>query len=243
MSRRKSNDTPGGFARLFKWTLALSLVFSAGLITGQRLLLAESLSPLVSVPEGMPALSATARKPPRSEGGPVVVEGEVTVGETEVSAPPKRPALTFYDQLARPTERIRRVDPPASAAKVSAVVAKPAPTQAPPTAPTVAPSEAPRTTESPSTVPAAKPEAVHVATHPARYTLQVGAHPSLESARGEMERLRKLGHEPHVISAQVPGQGTFYRVRIGKFQSMDEARAFQSDLQQRASLDTFVTPL
>lgn len=247
MSRRKSKQTSSGFGRLFLGTLVLSIVFSAGLITGQRILLHDSLPPLVSVPEGLPALSSSTRKASTSTPG----EDE---REPDASPEAVRPDMTFYEQLARPAERIRRKENPAPPPKAQPQAQpqrapeKPAPVAAEAPAPVevapaeVAPVESAPVAEAPvKNNPAEQPR--QAAPLPARYTLQIAAHPTIESARGEMERLRKLGHEPHVISAEAPGQGTFYRVRIGKFHSMDEARTFQSDLKQRASLDTFVTPL
>src|SRR5690554_6847247 len=108
MSRRKSKQSQSGFGKLLFWTLVLSIVFSAGLIAGQRVLLHDSLPPLVSVPAGMPALSASTRQPVKSSETEDGAEGDLAG---------KGPVLTFYEQLARPAERFRRQEEPPRAPK------------------------------------------------------------------------------------------------------------------------------
>jgi cell division protein FtsN len=78
---------------------------------------------------------------------------------------------------------------------------------------------------------------------PARYTLQVSSHPDRDSAEREMDRLREVGVEPHVVVVEVPGKGKLWRIRVGKFHEMDEARAFQRSLKSKRGVPGFVTPL
>ena len=59
------------------------------------------------------------------------------------------------------------------------------------------------------------------------YTLQVKATRSKQEADGFAKRLRRSGFEPHIVLATVPGKGRYYRVRLGRFASMKEARSFQ----------------
>lgn len=59
------------------------------------------------------------------------------------------------------------------------------------------------------------------------YTLQVKSSRSKEDADRFVRRLRKSGFDPHVVLSTVPGKGRYYRVRLGKFKSMQAARAFQ----------------
>lgn len=77
----------------------------------------------------------------------------------------------------------------------------------------------------------------------ARYTLQVGSHPTMERARAEMDRLRALSLEPHVVATEVVGQGQFYRVRLGKFATMEQAQHVQRQLRADQDVQSFVTPL
>jgi cell division protein FtsN len=77
---------------------------------------------------------------------------------------------------------------------------------------------------------------------PARYTLQAGAHSQMERAKVQMDKLESKGLEPHVIAVEGVEGAKVYKVRVGKFHTMDEARNFQGEIQRRG-VDTFVTPL
>ncbi len=265
MSRRKSTTkapTQAGFGRLLQITILLSIVFSAGLITGQRLLHHASMPPLVSV-QG-PALSVAAQRH--------LAKAETQAGDNENDDATAKTRFSFYEKLSKPTSDDGKAPsrrfltpkpepekPAAAAAAVEAAHAqKP---EAPAVA--VAPAEPARhvAIEKPldavALAQAADPAKKQLPTLSAnaasvqvddsavaaRYTLQIGAYPSYERARQEMLRLEKIGLEPHVIAADVPGQGKFYRVRVGKFHSMDEARTFQADTREKNNLETFVTPL
>ena len=78
---------------------------------------------------------------------------------------------------------------------------------------------------------------------PARYTLQVGSHTDRAKADRQVENLEGMGLEPHVIMVEVPNRGRFYRVRIGKFHSMEEARGFQGSIQTNRGVSSFVSPI
>ena len=92
--------------------------------------------------------------------------------------------------------------------------------------------------EQPATEADAAPTAL-----PARYTLQVSSHPDRRSAERETGRLAKMGVEPHIVVVNVPGKGQLYRVRVGKFHTMDEARDFQGSVKTGRGVSGFVTPL
>jgi cell division septation protein DedD len=213
MSPRKASDSGGGkFKRLLGWTVLMAIVFSAGLITGERLVRKQSLGPLVSVSDQVTQ--------PAQEDGP-----------KQDDAPEEKTTFAFFDQLTRKGDVAlsskRQSDKPKTGA-----AAKQEPKKAEPKE---------KAQEKPKVKPEAKPRSDEQAA--ARYTLQVAAHPDSDSAKSHMQRLRKMGLEPHLISAAIPGKGKFYRVRVGKFGSMDEARSFQASLKRKNSLSTFVSPL
>lgn len=246
MSRRKSKrQSSSGVGRLFFWTAALGVVFSAGLITGQRILLEEALPPIVSVNTSTPSLT--------TRGAPL-----------EEEAKDSSSFFSFYDVLNTPEIReiAQRVQPITSRREERSPTPEPQRSQAPPAqeVPSVAVEQASQEEHTEREVPfeeeaaqipaesAAPVEAVldpapAVEQAPARYTLQVASHPTMERARAEMDRLRGIGLDPHVVSAEVPGQGVFYRVRIGKYHSMEQARAAQQQVQATQEVQTFVTPL
>ncbi|RAL21720.1 hypothetical protein DL240_12765 [Lujinxingia litoralis] len=223
MSRRRTHKQERGFSpgRLILATGVLSLVFSAGLIAGQRVMLEDALPPLISV--GQPALASTG----------VVAE----VAAQDDAKENRRDAIfSFYESLTRPEARPLIARKPAAA---QAAPPKAAPEEA--ARPQAAPDAPKQGAASPAESPAqpAAPDAAEAA----RYTLQVASHPTMERARAEMDRLSAQGLSPHVIAADIPGQGKFYRVRIGKFPTVEKARAFQAQAERTHDVRTFVTPL
>lgn len=260
MARKKSkkSESEGGFSKMLATTIVLGIVFSAGLITGQRLLRAEARAPMVSLSttriapqpadeEGEPKPSlrttfsfyehltgqAEATPPPAEEPQADVEEpkpAEVPVEEHKPSV--EEPAGDAPDVVATPPVEAPEPEAPKPAAKPEA----PQPEAAQPVADlldevvaSIANSDAPEVRAEPAL--------------PARYTLQVSSHPDRTSAEREIARLNELGVEPHVIKVNVPGKGELWRVRVGKFHTMDEARDFQGSVKSKRGVAGFVTPL
>lgn len=73
------------------------------------------------------------------------------------------------------------------------------------------------------------------------FTVQAAALPSRAEADAFAAKLRKRGLSPTVIAADVPGKGTFYRVRLGKFQTREAADRYLKDFQRETGLSGFVT--
>lgn len=239
MSRKRTSDgAPSKFKRLLGWTVLMAIVFSAGLITGERLVRREALAPLVSVTDQVPEADSAS-------------DAQGADGQAEESEKEKT-TFAFFDQLARKDDvalSANRDSKPTKQKKAKEKAPKPAkkPAADKKTDEKPAKARAPKQATKPAEKPAEPASADAKAEQPeklaARYTLQVAAHPDMDSAKQHMERLRKMGLEPHVISASIPGKGKFYRVRVGKFHSMEEARNFQASLKSKNSLNTFVTPL
>lgn len=73
------------------------------------------------------------------------------------------------------------------------------------------------------------------------FTVQVGAMPARAEADALVAKLRSQGLAPYVVEADIPGKGTFYRVRLGKFRTRDEAKRYLDDVQRETRLtDGFV---
>lgn len=246
MSRKYTNDTPKSpFKRLLGWTIVLALVFSAGLITGERIIRRDSQEPLVDVTDQ------------------VVETPEDSAGEDEAEEPT---SFAFFDQLSRKatvslssTRRAKKSKTDkkvaakpkngASEEKDAAKKKKEAAAQKAANAEAAAKknaakkkAEAQKDAAKKASAQKDKPAQANADT-PARYTLQVAAHPDLDGAKEHMERLRSMGLQPQLVSAAIPGKGTFYRVRVGKFATMDKAHAVQEKLKSKNSLSTFVSPL
>lgn len=78
---------------------------------------------------------------------------------------------------------------------------------------------------------------------PARYTLQLSSHGTLEHARTEMDRLRRMELQPSVVAIEGETSHEHYQVRIGKFADEDQARARMTEIENEHGLQSFVTPL
>lgn len=72
-----------------------------------------------------------------------------------------------------------------------------------------------------------------------RYTVQLEAAPSLEVAQEKIKQFKSQGLDAYVVKSQVPGKGTFYRVRVGMFPSQAEARKYGTDLQKQGVVREF----
>ena len=68
-----------------------------------------------------------------------------------------------------------------------------------------------------------------------RYTVQIASFPE-QGAAAEMENMLKQKTYPaYVQKTEIPGKGTWYRVRVGKFETKGEAQKFGDDLVAQES--------
>jgi DedD protein len=74
-----------------------------------------------------------------------------------------------------------------------------------------------------------------------RFTLQVRAFPDRDRAEELVEHLRQRGVEAYLTSAEVRGKGRWYRVRVGRFGSRDDAERFRAKLAREKKTDARVT--
>jgi DedD protein len=180
-------------------------------------------------------------------------------------------ALTFQDELTRPPSAVvaevpvvaRPVEvprPPAEQPRPPAEQPRPAQVVAvvPPPAEVVAPS--PRPSEL-----AATPKVDSVATRtvdggglkeafgkaqrPPTETAADGAWTVQLSAyqdKGEADRfaagLRDKGYAPFIVEATIPGKGTWFRVRMGRFGTKDAASRYMDDFRRETAMNAIVTP-
>ena len=219
MNRPRKPDRSGEFRprRILATTAFIAVIFSVGLIVGQHLLFEDSLPPVVSTTaDASPSqAAATAEQPGDGEPNLFSFYDVLTAAEIDDEAP----QLSGDDVFA----------PVGGDDLPEADVGDPGADD-----PGSDPAFGIDDDQTPNTEDGSPP---------ARYTLQVASHPSMEQARTEMDRLRAMELDPHVVAANVPGQGKYYRVRVGKFQNEDQARAFQARMQAAHSLRTLITPL
>jgi cell division septation protein DedD len=116
-------------------------------------------------------------------------------------------------------------------APAPAPVAQISPTPAP--SPVVAVEEKPQVAPSPTAEqPAEKQQGL--------YTLQVGSHQDMAEANEQAKKFRAAGFEPHVVSAEIPKRGTWYRVQVGDFSTRDEANSFGAMLRSKGLVESFI---
>ena len=86
--------------------------------------------------------------------------------------------------------------------------------------------------------PAVKPEGKS-----GNFTLQLSSTQTRADANRFAARLREKGYAPSVVEAQVPGRGTWYRVRLGNFSSRETASRFLSDFRRETQLDAYIAAI
>lgn len=146
-------------------------------------------------------------------------------------SPAKPEPLTFHDRLTK--DRPAPPPPPDAPAKVA-----PPPPPSPPVAPAPAPAPEPTLAPSPAPEGAAAPAPVRPAPlHP--WTVQLAA----AEDRGEAEKLaaRFAALGPRIEEAVVPGKGRFFRVRVGSFETKEEAQRYLRDVARETGAKGIVT--
>jgi DedD protein len=73
------------------------------------------------------------------------------------------------------------------------------------------------------------------------FTLQLSAYQARAEAERFAARLRDRGYAPYIVAAQVPGKGTWHRVRMGSFASKEAAARYLADFKRETQLAAFVT--
>jgi len=174
------------------------------------------------------------------------------------------PPLTFQEELTRPTPAAPTVvRAPASPAPVAAAARAPAssaPTSSAasvPAAPSTVssavaasrPAPPPRADAVPTASVAAvdsrsaaqpSPKIPEATSSTGAFTLQLGASPSKDDAERQASRLREKGYAPYIVAAEVPGKGTWYRVRMGSFPTKDAATRYLQDFKRETQAEAFV---
>lgn len=212
-----------GPAKILVITACVAVVFSLGLIVGQHLLVDDGLSPVVSTADGAPpGLDDDAPRASSDESGldDDSLQGELYSFYDVLTASDHDDDPMFRDEYSIAEEAFESL----SEADESSSEAH----QLDDRAFGIDDDDEPNTEDG---------------APPARYTLQVASHPTMEQARTEMDHLRTIDIDAHVVAAEVPGQGKYYRIRVGKFQNRDQARAMQSRIDNEHDVYAFVTPL
>ncbi len=73
-----------------------------------------------------------------------------------------------------------------------------------------------------------------------RYTIQVSSHPERGAAEEEVRRMKQNGFAAFIVSSELPGKGTWYRVRVGSFANRDAAEKLQKNIQTKVGISSMV---
>jgi cell division protein FtsN len=74
-----------------------------------------------------------------------------------------------------------------------------------------------------------------------RYTVQVASYPDRQLADDEARRMKGQGYAAFVVASQVPGKGTWYRVRLGSFTNKASAEKLAKEIHAKAGVSSIIT--
>lgn len=73
------------------------------------------------------------------------------------------------------------------------------------------------------------------------YTIQLGSFQNAEVAKAFSDKLVAKGYPAYVLQTDVEGKGTVYRVRVGRFTTMEEAQGMAMEIEKKESVSAFIT--
>jgi DedD protein len=228
------------FFLFFGSALCACMLFVLGVIVGKRL---ESRG-RAAAPEIQDPLAVLDRINSvglaSAAGATRVPEPALTFPKALIAAPAK---MAAPPPAARPL--VLPAKAPAAAAKAPAIAKAP---PAPPSAPALAktPPAPPgskllavsinRTTATAPAVP--KVLATAPAPAKARFTLQLSSFPDRSEADAFAKRFSAQG--AYVVTSEIPGKGTWYRVRVGSYGSSQEAIAAKGNFEKQTNTIAYI---
>lgn len=223
------------FFLFFGSALVACLLFILGVVVGKRLesrgrAAAPAIEDPLALLDRIAASPGTADESitfPRTLIQPSPPKSEKKVAKAE----PKAPVIAPAEAPAK-TEPLAKPEP--------AVVAKVA--EAPKPEPAV---EKPKVAAAPEAPPAAKAKvaanAAPAANAPAKFSLQLGSFQSREEADAFMAQFPAAA--PFMVTSDIPGKGRWYRVRVGKFASSEEAAKAKTEFERQHQKIAYIAPL
>jgi DedD protein len=223
--------------------VVLGAVFVLGVVIGKKLATSDRSQ---GAPDLLSALDQKAEKMEQVTDASLTFQDELTKKTEPVKddssakkpdAEPKKAPPPDPKKPETSDEKALAIAEPVAPAPPEPVVAQPAKlsdADAQPTPTRIATKDA--GPGKPDAVARAKPE-----TSPnGPYTLQLSASQSRAEADKFAAHLRDKGYAPFIITADVPGRGTWYRVRMGSFASKDAASRYLQDFKRETQLEAFV---
>ena len=158
-----------------------------------------------------------------------------TQGSNSAAAGPKE-EITFYDTLTRPAPAQARSEEEMREAKKAEKNSKAESRESRSLARQEVAPVAKRAEDKPAPA-ASKPRPVEADSKESRkpWTVQVNAFPDEKSAKTWVDRLRDKGYNAYLSESRSQGR-VWYRVRVGRFETRDEAEKTQESLKRKESL-------
>ncbi len=199
--------------------IVLGVVFALGVMVGKQLAsdaapVAQALDPLAAIDAQEKALADAAI--------------EEAAAQKEAAE-----ALTFAQELTRPKAVDPVIEPTKGAAPAEPTreerVAKAEPAAAP---------------EEPKSKGGLAAAFERVAAKPSgsgSLTVQIASLPSRGDADKLVDKLAAKGFDAYVVAADIPGKGQYFRVKVGAFETRDEANQALAELKEKTSMAGIVT--
>jgi DedD protein len=198
----------------------------------------ELTRPVASTPTVVARVpSATPPPTPASSTAPTVARMTAPAATAPTSATPAAAAPT----ASKPAPPVRAAAVPVT----TAAVTEAKPERKPDVEKKAEPAARPPPPESVATRSAAAaahpaPKVPEATSATGAFTLQLGASLNRDDAERQAARLREKGYAPYIVTAEVPGKGTWYRVRMGSFPSKDAATRYLQDFKRETQAEAFV---
>jgi DedD protein len=228
------------FYLFFGGAVIASMVFVLGVMVGQRVEARTQVDDVVATRAALDPLAALDQLDGR-EGSDLLFprtlrgDGEEDATLAELDEALSRGATGPAEGTERAAAAPSPVEPPAPSP-----VEPPAP--APPSAARAAePARDPAGAR--EQAPAAKPEPVRASDEAGetRFTLQLSSFQDRSEAESFLADLKGAGYRAHMVEAEVPGRGTWYRVRLGRYGSYGEALRAKEKFERERHMIAYVT--
>ena len=198
----------------FSFAVASMIIFFLGMLVGQGIeerKIVKPAEPLIKIPIRPTQGSNSSPAAPREE-------------------------ITFYDTLTRPVPAQARAEEELREAKKAEKNSKAEPRESKLPARQELASVAKRAEDKPATA-ARKLQPAEADAKESRkpWTVQVNAFPDENSAKTWVDRLRDKGYNAYLSESRIQGR-VWYRVRVGRFESREEAEKTQESLKKREHL-------
>lgn len=216
----------------------VSVVFALGVVVGKRLVSTEA--PAAAPTDPLALLDQLGQV------GKATADDELTFHEALTAKPaPKKAAAAAADPSpAPPPAPVAEAPAPPKPAPADAP-AKPEPKPEPKVAKVAKVAAPPADQDAPAgkKAAAAPPAQAKESAASGSYTLQLSSFQDRTEAERFMERLRTRGLKPHMVPAQIPDRGTWYRVRVGSYRSWDEAVTAKARFERTEQVIAYVARL